>query len=172
MLDNLTSNIKAWTSSAATKAGELTRAAANKAEELGKIGRLKMEVYQLERQEHRYLADLGRITHKLLQEDKAPRALAEEERVIKLIGKLDDVGSRIKAKQSDIEAATKVDKPAGAESKTAGAEKAQAKTAQRKPASPRKAAGGLRGAAKKTTKPGAGSKRGKTSVKSKAKAKA
>ena len=171
MLDNLTTNIKAWTSSAASKAGEITRAAAHKAEELGKIGRLKMEVYQLERQEHRYLADLGRITHNLLKDEQAPKALAEEERVVKLLGKLDDVGSRIKAKQSDIDATTRVDGSAQAEPKSAAGEK-RAKATTRKPAAPRKAATSSRGTAKKTAKAGTGSRRGKSAVKSKTRAKA
>ena len=172
MLDNLTNNIKAWTSTAASRAGELTRAAANKAEELSRIGRLKMEVYQLERQEHRYLADLGRITHKLLQEQDAPKVLSDDESVVNLLGKLDDVGIRIKAKQADIEAAAQAEKSAKTEAKAPATAKKQPKAAVKKPAAKRKTSTASKGMTKKTAKPGTGTKKTKTAVKAKAKSKA
>ena len=116
MFDNLTENLRAWTNTAASRAGEITKAAASKAEELGRIGRLKMEVYQLHRQEHRYLADLGRVAYGLLKSNNAPKALAEGKGVDTLLKQLSDIAAQIKQKESDIQAASKVSaaSPAGA----------------------------------------------------------
>ncbi|MCH8837569.1 MAG: hypothetical protein IIA60_07170 [Candidatus Marinimicrobia bacterium] len=66
-MDTLAENLKAFTSSAVEKAGELTKAAAGRAEILSRIGRLKMDVFQLHRQQNRVFADLGRIAFNELQ---------------------------------------------------------------------------------------------------------
>ena len=108
MFDNLTENLRAWTNTAASRAGEITKAAASKAEELGRIGRLKMEVYQLQRQEQRYLADLGRVAYGLLKSKNAPKALAEGKGVDTLLKQLSDIAARIEQKETDIQAASKV----------------------------------------------------------------
>ena len=47
MLDNLRQSIKSWTDEAAEKAAEIAQTAATKAEELSRVGRLKMDIYQL-----------------------------------------------------------------------------------------------------------------------------
>ena len=107
MFDNLTENLRAWTNTAASRAGELTKAAAAKAEELGRIGRLKMEVYQLQRQEQRYLADLGRVAYGLLKSKNAPKALAEGKGVDALLKQLSNIAAQIKQKETDIQAASK-----------------------------------------------------------------
>ena len=60
-MDTLAENLKAFTSSAVEKAGELTKAAAGRAEILSRIGRLKMDVFQLHRQQNRVFSDMGRI---------------------------------------------------------------------------------------------------------------
>ena len=81
ILDNLSENLKTWTNTAASRAGEITKAAANKAEELGKIGRLKMEVYQLQRQRQRFMGDLGEVAYGLIKKSTAPEALVRSEGV-------------------------------------------------------------------------------------------
>lgn len=142
MFDNLTENLRAWTSTAASRAGEITKAAASKAEELGRIGRLKMEVYQLQRQEQRYLADLGRVAYGLLQSRKAPKELASAKGVDDLLKHLSGIAAQIKQKETDIQAASKASvpvQPAAASKPPAKAKTVASKptTASKKTAAPR-----------------------------------
>ncbi|MCH7574778.1 MAG: hypothetical protein IIA59_06595 [Candidatus Marinimicrobia bacterium] len=104
ILDNLTENLKTWTNTAASRAGEITKAAAIKAEELGKIGRLKMEVYQLQRQRQRFMGDLGEVAYGLIKKSTAPEALVRSEGVEKLMQRLSDLNAKIKSKEAEIDA--------------------------------------------------------------------
>ena len=108
ILDNFTDNLKTWTNSAAVRAGELTKAAANKAEELGKLGRLKMEVFQLQRQRQRFLGDLGKVAYSLIKNNTAPDALAKSKGVEELMQRLTDLNAKIDIKEAEIEAASTV----------------------------------------------------------------
>ena len=65
-MDNLADSLREWTNTATQKAGEFTKAAASKAEVLSKIGRLKMDVFQLQREQNREFAALGRIARDAL----------------------------------------------------------------------------------------------------------
>ena len=104
ILDNLSENLKTWTNTAASRAGEITKAAANKAEELGKIGRLKMEVYQLQRKRQRFMGDLGEVAYGLIKKSTAPEALVRSEGVEKLMKRLTDLNAKIKLKEAEIDA--------------------------------------------------------------------
>ncbi len=109
-MDTLAENLRTFTSSAVVKAGELTKAAAGKAEILSRIGRLKMDVFQLQREQNRVFADLGRIAYGELQGGKdfaghegvsalrervaqLAQGIAEKERAIKQASNLADVGA-------------------------------------------------------------------------------
>ena len=131
MFDNLTDNLRAWTNTAASRAGEITKAAAAKAEELGRVGRLKMEVYQLQRQEQRHLADLGRVAYGLLKSKNASKALAEGKGVDKLLKQLSDIAAKIRQKETDIQAASKASE--AAQPAAPAKPKAKAKTVAAKP---------------------------------------
>lgn len=137
ILDNLSENLKTWTNTAASRAGEITKAAANKAEELGKIGRLKMEVYQLQRQRQRFMGDLGEVAYGLIKKSTAPEALVRSEGVEKLMQRLTDLNTKIKLKEAEIDAvATPASRPSSGSAPTApiavakaGAGKAKSATA-------------------------------------------
>lgn len=137
ILDNLSENLKTWTNTAASRAGEITKAAANKAEELGKIGRLKMEVYQLQRQRQRFMGDLGEVAYGLIKKSTAPEALVRSEGVEKLMQRLTDLNAKIKLKEAEIDAvATPASRPSSGSAPTApiavakaGAGKAKSATA-------------------------------------------
>ncbi len=106
-MDTLAENLRTFTNSAAEKAGELTKAAAGKAEILSRIGRLKMDVFQLQREQNRYLTSLGRIAFDELRGGKI-QALADRDEVPGLSEKIADLGAVITEKEQAIEKASQV----------------------------------------------------------------
>lgn len=106
-MDTLAENLRAFTSSAVEKAGELTKAAAGKAEILSRIGRLKMDVFQLQRVQNRVFADLGRIAYNDLQGGKI-EAFAGHEKVSALREKITQLDQAIAKKEEAIEQASKL----------------------------------------------------------------
>ena len=101
-LDNIVDRIRDWTDTAAEKAGTITRAAAAKAEELSKVGKLKMDIYQLRRELARLHADLGRITYQTLK-GQAQGSIADQPGVEDLLGRISGLLDDISAKESDLE---------------------------------------------------------------------
>ncbi|HIM83576.1 MAG TPA: hypothetical protein EYM55_03010 [Candidatus Marinimicrobia bacterium] len=57
--DDLKKNLKVWGSAAAVKAEEFGKAAASKTEEITKIGRVKLQMHQLQRELDKTLQVLG-----------------------------------------------------------------------------------------------------------------
>tara|TARA_B100001971_G_scaffold107785_1_gene99090 strand:- start:74 stop:487 length:414 start_codon:yes stop_codon:yes gene_type:complete len=57
--DDLKKNLKVWGSAAAVKAEELGKVAASKTEEMTKIGRVKLQMHQLQRELDKTLQSLG-----------------------------------------------------------------------------------------------------------------
>lgn len=106
-IDSLAENLRTFTNSAAEKAGELTKVAAAKAEILSRIGRLKMDVFQLHREQNRNLAALGRIAYDELRGGQI-KALADRNEVSGLNKKIADLDSAIAEKEQAIEKASQV----------------------------------------------------------------
>lgn len=106
-MDTLAENLRTFTNSAAEKAGELTKAAAGKAEILSRIGRLKMDVFQLQREQNRHLVALGRVAYDELRGGKI-QALADRDEVSGLSGKIADLDMAITEKEQAIESASRV----------------------------------------------------------------
>ena len=117
-----------WTNTAAERAGEISKAAANKAELLSMVGKLKLDVYQLEREKKRLLADLGLITYDALQGAGAD-PLQQLTGVEDLHRRIAELTRNIDQKTAQIERASHLDepvhesspkgKPPGAKKKTA-----------------------------------------------------
>ncbi len=103
-------NFRKWSSTAGERAGEITKAAAIKAEELSKVGKLKLDVYQLERQQNRLMADLGRITFKAINGTSKER-VADLPGVDDLRRRLATIAEDIKRKTEDIDRASGMDEP-------------------------------------------------------------
>lgn len=59
--DDLKKNLKVWGSAAAVKAEEFGKAAASKTEEITKIGRVKLQMHQLQRELDKTLQALGKF---------------------------------------------------------------------------------------------------------------
>jgi hypothetical protein len=158
--ENLGEQIKTWTNTAAEKAGAITKTAATKAEELSKVGRLKMDIYQLQRERGRLHTHLGRIAYQLLDGKKG--ALADQPGVKDLHDRIADLSSRITEKEREIDQASQMEEPVkepageppAPEKKTAPKEPSP-KRAEKKPAgsTKKKATSGTRKpSTKKTTK--------------------
>jgi len=135
-MDTLAENLRAFTNSAAEKAGELTKAAAGKAEILSRIGRLKMDVFQLQREQNRYLAALGRIAFDELRGGKI-KALTDRDEVSGLSEKIAELDMAIAENKQAVEKASQV------------ADDGQTKVAETKPA----AEGNGKAKASRTRKP-------------------
>ena len=108
--ENLGEQIKTWTGTAAEKAGMITRAAASKAEELSKIGKLKMDIYQLRRERGRIFAGLGQIAYNTL-EGKSEGTLESQPRVEDLRRRIADLSGKIKEKEGELERASRLEEP-------------------------------------------------------------
>lgn len=96
VLDSLAENFRDWTTTATEKAGEFTRVAAEKAEELGKRGMLKMDIYQLQRERQKALSAVGLITFSALTGKKIADWEKSED--------LSELIKRVKALDKDIAA--------------------------------------------------------------------
>jgi len=108
--ENLGEQIKTWTGTVAEKAGIITRAAASKAEELSKIGKLKMDIYQLRRERGRIYAGLGQIAYNTL-EGKSEGTLESQPRVEDLRHRIADLTGKIKEKEGEMERASRLEEP-------------------------------------------------------------
>jgi len=110
-IDRLIEKFRIWTQSAAERAGTITKVAATKAEELGKIGKLKMEVYQLEREQTRLYTDLGKFAFKAL-ENQEDGSWADQERVKDIRARVSILAQQIKGKEEEIERVSELEKVA------------------------------------------------------------
>jgi len=166
-MDDLVERIRNWTDTATEKAGVISRAAAAKAEELSKVGKLKMDIYQLRRELARLYADLGRIAYQSL-EGHSGGAMADQPGVDNLLSRISGLLTDISVKESDLEKASRtegsVDKmPPAKEEDISGKEdlaekkvtsdvkssKKTASTQKRRP--PSKSSVGKKGSTKKNT---------------------
>lgn len=89
VFDNLAENLRTWGNIAVERAGEFTKVAAVKADELSKAGRLKMDIFQMERERGRLFTGLGRAVYEGkaaagLSLDKIEKAAAIEQKIVKI----------------------------------------------------------------------------------------
>lgn len=153
MIERFLENFRKWTNTAAERAGEISKAAANKAEQLSKVGKLKLDVYQLEREQNRLLADLGRIAYEVLQ-GAGDESLQDLTGVEDLRRRLAGIARDIDQKTEQIERASHLDEPVHEEPPKGKPPAAKRKTAK-KPAAKQVATnttGAKTGAKKGSTK--------------------
>ena len=108
--ENLGEQIKTWSDTVAGKAVVITRAAATKAEELSKIGKLKMDIYQLRRERGHLYADLGRIAYQTL-EGKSKGMLEGQSGVKDLRRRIAGLTVKIKENEAELERASHLEEP-------------------------------------------------------------
>ncbi len=64
--DNIKKNVSEFATKAAEKAGEITREAADKAEELTKLGKVKLDIFQIKRDIEKKFTELGGTVYDLV----------------------------------------------------------------------------------------------------------
>ena len=68
LLDSSKKSFGEWFSKAVNKAGEFTREAADRTEEVTKLGKIKLDIFQIKRDIDKVFTDLGRCVYNLLEE--------------------------------------------------------------------------------------------------------
>ena len=120
--------------------------AVDKTEEIGKIGKVKIDIMKLERDRDKTFRELGTEVYNLVKKDKA-LAAAQNEKMKKSVSKIDSLIKSLKAKENEIEKIKKEtdSKPSTSKEtekpkpksvtvkKTAAAKKPQAKSTKAKP---------------------------------------
>ncbi len=76
--DDLKKNLKVWGSAAAVKAEEFGKAAASKTEEITKIGKIKLQMHQLQRELDKTLQALGEFVFGATDDEKVSNFTGNE----------------------------------------------------------------------------------------------
>jgi hypothetical protein len=88
-----------WATKAADKAGELTREAADKAEEVTKLGKVKLDIFQIKRDIEKQFAELGGMVYKLIL-DKKTKDFEKNENVKSCLNIIKDLEKKLKEKEN------------------------------------------------------------------------
>jgi len=100
--DDLKKNVKDWSTSAVEKAEEVSKIAVNKTEELTRIGKLKLELHQLNKDLRRVFEEVGKYTYSHFQDFKTLKVKDNQD----LSGYWDEI-NLLKQKIHDKDAETK-----------------------------------------------------------------
>lgn len=99
MMDGMLKGLKDFGSAAMEKAEEYGKIATDKAEELTKLGKIKLDIHQLNRSRTKQLAELGELVLNL-DEEKKLKKLGEHENYIVLVKAIKDLDAEIKEKET------------------------------------------------------------------------
>lgn len=113
VFDNLAENLRTWGNVAVERAGEFTKVAAEKADELSKAGRLKMDIFQMERERNRLFTDLGQAVYE--GRDAAGLSLNKIEKAVTIEQKIGKINQDIAAAKAKAEAAAHLNDDVGAQ---------------------------------------------------------
>jgi predicted nucleic acid-binding Zn-ribbon protein len=115
--DDLKKNLKVWGSAAAVKAEELGKVAASKTEEMTKIGRVKLQMHQLQRELDKILQELGEFVFGATDNENVSNFTGNEkyyatiEKAKKLKLKITDKRAEIEKIRQEFEEAARSIKP-------------------------------------------------------------
>jgi len=87
-----------WAAKAADKAGEFTREAADKAEEVTKLGKVKLDIFQIKRDIEKQFADLGGMVYQLIL-DKKTKDFEKNENVKSCLTVIQELEKKLKEKE-------------------------------------------------------------------------
>jgi hypothetical protein len=107
---------------AADKAGELTREAADKAEEVTKLGKVKLDIFQIKRDIEKQFSELGGTVYQMIL-DKKTKDLEKDEKIKACIAAIGNLEKKMKEKEAQYkqiqeESAVKKQKPADTKEET------------------------------------------------------
>jgi len=107
---------------AADKAGELTREAADKAEEVTKLGKVKLDIFQIKRDIEKQFSELGGTVYQMIL-DKKTKDLEKDAKVKAYVTAIGNLEKKMKEKEAQYkqiqeESAVKKQKPAETKEET------------------------------------------------------
>lgn len=100
--DDLKKNIKQFSSAAAEKAEEIGKVAATKTEELTKVGKVKLEIHQLQRDMDKELAKLGKHAFDSSVNENVTN-FAGNEQFFSHVQRVQDLMDQVKVKEEKLE---------------------------------------------------------------------
>ena len=104
MMNDMIKGLRDFGVAARDKAEEYGKIATEKAEELTKQGKIKLDIHQLNRSRTKYLSELGELVFNLGNEKKLKK-LDEHENYIALVKSINDIDIEIQGKEAQAESA-------------------------------------------------------------------
>lgn len=107
--DDVKKSLGDWVTKAADRASEFTREAADKAEEVTRLGKVKLDIFQIKRDIEKQFSELGGTVYQLLKKGQA-KEIETNARVQVSIEKVDQLEKKLKEKEKryrEIQAAEK-----------------------------------------------------------------
>lgn len=98
-MDDMFKGLRKFGSAAMEKAEEYGKIATEKAEELTKLGKIKLDIHQLNRSRSKDLSELGELVFNLGEEGKLTK-LAKHENYVALTKSIKNIDAEIKEKES------------------------------------------------------------------------
>ncbi|NQT63874.1 MAG: hypothetical protein HQ556_13010 [Candidatus Marinimicrobia bacterium] len=102
LMGDMMKGLRDFGSAALDKAEEYGKIASDKAEELTKLGKIKLDIHQLNRSRIKNLSELGELVFNL-GEDKKLKDLAKHENYVALVKSIKDLDIEIKEKETQAE---------------------------------------------------------------------
>ncbi|MFH1212966.1 MAG: hypothetical protein V1681_02670 [Candidatus Neomarinimicrobiota bacterium] len=96
--DDIKKGVGGFASKAAVKAGEFTREAADKAEEMTKLGKVKLDIFQIKRDTDKKFTDLGGVVYGLLDQTEKVE-IYDNEKVNALVAEIKNLEKQLKEKE-------------------------------------------------------------------------
>lgn len=99
-MENIWKSLKKTLDGALKKAGEITREAADKAEEVTKLGKIKLEIFQIKKDIEKKQAELGSLIYdKIKDSDKKRLEISENMRAF--VKDIEELEKKLKAKEEE-----------------------------------------------------------------------
>ncbi len=102
LMNDMIKGLRDFGSAAMEKAEEYGKIATEKAEELTKLGKIKLDIHQLNRSRIKQLAELGELVFNLSEESKLAK-LGKHENFVVLTKSIKDLDAEIKEKEAQAE---------------------------------------------------------------------
>ncbi|MFQ6676243.1 MAG: hypothetical protein ACE5LH_07860 [Fidelibacterota bacterium] len=118
--DDLKKNLRIWGSAAAEKAEELGKVAATKTEELTKISKVRLEIHQLQRDLDRTFSTMGKFVYEAAANENVT-SFSGNEKFFSFVKEAEELIKQIKAKEERMEKIKKEYRQASEEQPEAGA---------------------------------------------------
>lgn len=126
LLEDVKKGLGDWFSKAADKAGEFSRDAADKAEEVTKLGKVKLDSFQIKRDIEKLFSNLGGTVYHLITEEKA-KNIEGDSKVQSILKEVKELEKNLKLKEKEYESIKKshFGKPTPEKEKSSKVEKKQ-----------------------------------------------